>query len=301
MTTDYYGRPAIKRSHYRWRIISYFFVGGMAGSLQLIATLVDAVGSRRDRDVVRAGRWLALLGAMVCPVLLVMDLHYPRRWFNMLRIVRLTSPMNIGSWSLAAFGTCSGIAAGAELLDDTGLSALGRFATGFGWPAALFGCVLSIYTGSLLSATSVPLWASVPRLLPALFGASSVSTATALLSFFVHHRETARRLERVSLVSSLAQLVLGQLVEREWRRQGLAEVVEREPVRSAYQVGALGAGTVLPLAIHTLQTVTGSHSDRLSKLASICTLAGAYAERAVIVLAGNQSADDPRMYLQWTR
>jgi len=301
MTIDYYGRPAIKRSHYRWRIISYFFVGGMAGALQLIATLVDAVGSRRDRGLVRAGRWLALLGALICPVLLVLDLHYPRRWFNMLRIVRLTSPMSIGSWSLAAFGTFSGLTAGAEVLDEMGLSALGRFAGGFGWPAALFGCVLSIYTGSLLSATSVPLWASVPRLLPALFGASSMSTATAVLSFFARQRETARRLERVSIVSGLAQIVLAQLIEREWRRHGLSEVVEREPTRSAYQIGALGVGTVLPLAIHMLQTVAGSHSRGLSRFAALCTLAGAYSERATIVIAGNQSADDPRLYLQWTR
>ena len=72
-------------------------------------------------------------------------------------------------------------------------------------------------------------------------------------------------------------------------------------MRSAFQVGALGVGTALPLAIHSIEIATGSHSHLLSRLAAVCTLAGAYTERAAIVIAGNQSADDPRLYLEWTR
>src|SRR5687768_6375194 len=101
----YYDWPTVKSSHYRWLITTYFFVGGLAGAAQLIATIVDLVGGRRDRGVVSAGRYLALAGALLSPLFLIKDLHTPSRWYNMLRIARATSPMSIGSWTLALFGT----------------------------------------------------------------------------------------------------------------------------------------------------------------------------------------------------
>jgi formate-dependent nitrite reductase membrane component NrfD len=116
--TTYYGLPAVKASHYRFLISTYFFVGGLAGASQLIAQIVDSFGGSQDRPLVRAGRYIALLGALASPALLIKDLHTPSRWYNMLRIFRPTSPMSIGSWTLAAFGTCSGLAAFGLVLDD---------------------------------------------------------------------------------------------------------------------------------------------------------------------------------------
>src|SRR5581483_12442973 len=66
----YYELPAIKASHYRWLVVSYLFVGGLAGAAQLIATLADLAGRRRDRALVRGGRYLALAGALLSPALL---------------------------------------------------------------------------------------------------------------------------------------------------------------------------------------------------------------------------------------
>src|SRR5581483_11402199 len=60
----YYDRPVVKRSHYGWLIASYLFIGGLAGAAQIIATLADLLGGRRDRGVVRAGRYVALTGAL---------------------------------------------------------------------------------------------------------------------------------------------------------------------------------------------------------------------------------------------
>src|SRR5947209_4495965 len=52
----YYELPAVKPSHYNWLIIEYFFVGGLAGSSQVLATVADLTGGRRrrNRSVVRA-------------------------------------------------------------------------------------------------------------------------------------------------------------------------------------------------------------------------------------------------------
>ena len=105
---SYYGRPAVKASPYGWKVALYTFLGGLAGSAQVIATLADLVSPRKHRALVKAGRVLAAVnGALLGPALLVLDLHTPQRWYNMLRIFRRTSPMSIGSYVLTAFGAFS--------------------------------------------------------------------------------------------------------------------------------------------------------------------------------------------------
>ena len=204
-TPTYYGRSAVKPSDWRWLIVSYFFVGGLAGAAQLIATIVDLRGHHRDRTLVSAGRYVALLGALASPVLLTADLKTPSRWYNMLRVFRHTSPMSIGSWTLLTFGTSSGLAAlgqvGADVFGWRPARAVARLS---GVPAALSGGLLAIYTGSLLSATSTPLWAVAYRWLPAMFGLSATVTASAALSLVLDRAGGAqlskRRLERLALV-----------------------------------------------------------------------------------------------------
>src|SRR5581483_6400659 len=205
---SYYGRPAVKASQYRWLIASYLFVGGLAGAAQVLAAVADLFGRERDRPVVRAGRYVALAGALLSSIFLIADLHTPQRWYNMLRIFRRTSPMSFGSWTLATFGTFSGLAAAAQALEDL----WGRRLPGlvlarlFCLPAAAAGVVMSYYTGILLSATSTSLWAAAYRLLPALFATSAMSSATAALSLLTTAagvpKSVRRRLERIALAAS---------------------------------------------------------------------------------------------------
>jgi formate-dependent nitrite reductase membrane component NrfD len=294
----YYGRPVVKRSHYGWLIVSYFFLGGLAGAAQLIAQLADIRGGRHDRQVVRCGRYVALLGALASPVLLIKDLHTPSRWYNMLRIVRPTSPMSIGSWTLLGFGTCSGFAALGQLVDDLSRGAAGRgLGRTFGLPAALFGMVMAIYTGTLLSATSTPLWAVAYRHLPALFGATSTASATAGLSLGVAlagaPAAVSRRLDRLAVFAGAAQLALMLSTQRVWQRAGLTS-----SQGSALRLAILAAGVVGPLVVNVLHVLTGRRSARLAYLAAMATLIGAYAERAEVVFAGNASADRPEEYFR---
>ncbi|HBY94045.1 MAG TPA: polysulfide reductase NrfD [Chloroflexi bacterium] len=303
---SYYEWPAVKASHYRWLVATYLFVGGLAGAAQLIATVADLLGQTRDRTIVRTGRYLALVGAMVSPVLLILDLHYPRRWFNMLAIFRSTSPMSIGSWTLLGFGTLSGLAAVGQALEDLLGATIGRqMARLFGLPAAASGAMTSIYTGTLLATTSVPLWASAHRLLPAWFGASSTASASAALSLILNAagapKSIRRRLERLSLVAAAAELGVALAMTRRWTEQRLATPLERQPIKGVYYVGVLGLGMIGPLIVHAVQTLTGRHSRTMSSVADIATLAGAYAERAVVIFAGNNSARRPTDYFEFTQ
>lgn len=299
----YYERAALKPTDWRWLIISYFFVGGMAGAAQFLAGVVDLLGRERDRPLVSAGRYLALAGALISPMLLVADLKTPERWYNMLRIFRRTSPMSIGSWALFAFGGFSGIAALAQALDDIfNVRLMRTLARAAGVPAALAGALLATYTGSLLSATSTPLWAAGYRLLPALFGVSGTSTATAALSLVLHRMRapasSIRRLDRVALAANMLELVLSLRLDTVWKEQELDAPVAEPPLSLPYRGGALGLGIVAPLLVHLLQLVTGRELRGLAVSASLAALFGGYAQRAVLVLAGKKSAERPVDYFR---
>ena len=40
---------------------------------------------------------------------LVHDLGRPERFLNMLRVVKLTSPMSVGTWILSGYSACAGV------------------------------------------------------------------------------------------------------------------------------------------------------------------------------------------------
>lgn len=300
----YYGLPAVKPSPFGTLISTYFFVGGLAGSALVLASVADLVGGKRQRGVVRAGRSLALAGSLVSPVLLIADLHAPKRWYNMLRIVRPTSPMSIGSWTLAAFGTLSGLAVVVQRWEDRAGSRrarrLGKLLSLLGIPA---GAMMSVYTGTLLSATSTPLWAAVPRLLPALFGASAASTAAAAINLTLQASgadDAERRgVEAFGVVAETVELALVKATHDAWRAEGL-DAPLREPPLGAALVGAVGLGVVLPLALHGVQALTGRRSRVLSAVASVSTLAGGLLLRTAVLFAGNRSARRPEDYFHFT-
>src|SRR3546814_20363040 len=69
---------------------------------------------------------MATAGSAAGAVLLIIALRTPRRWYNMLRIFRPTSPMSFGSYILTAFGGFSALTLLGEFVDGRGR--LGRAA-----------------------------------------------------------------------------------------------------------------------------------------------------------------------------
>lgn len=302
----YYERPALKPSHWGWLVGSYYFVGGLAGAAQLIATAADLAGSSRDRTVVRAGRYVALVGVLASPPLLIADLRTPARFYNMLRIFRRTSPMSIGSWTLVVFGLSSTLAATAEALDQvTGLPGARAAARWCGVLGAAAGALMASYTGALSASTSVPLWAAAPRGLPALFGVSSATSALATLTLLGEvvgaPLATQRRLERLALAAGAAHLTLLRGTERAWRQHGVSAPIERGRLGALNRGGALGVGVLAPLGVHVVQQVIGRRSRVASFAAAVATIIGVFIEKVTIVFAGNESARRPADYFRFTQ
>jgi formate-dependent nitrite reductase membrane component NrfD len=105
---SYYGQPVIKEPTWTWEIPMYLFSGGLAGASAGLACLSELRG---EDDLARRAWAAAFAGVAVSPVLLISDLGRPSRFFNMLRVFKVTSPMSVGSWIISAGGLTISIAA----------------------------------------------------------------------------------------------------------------------------------------------------------------------------------------------
>jgi Polysulphide reductase, NrfD len=186
----YYGQAVVKPPVWTWEIPLYFFFGGMAGMSAVIAS-----GSIlfHHVDVARMAMWIAAIGgAVISPVLLIMDLGRPRLFLNMLRVFKHRSAMSMGAWILSAFGAC--VVPGLIALElhvhqffPGALDQLLRIAAGiFIFGSAIFGTLLATYTGVLIGATAIPAWFLHRTLLPIHFGTAGLGSAAALLELLGH-------------------------------------------------------------------------------------------------------------------
>ena len=178
---SYYGLPIVKPPVWTWEVPLYFFVGGAAGASSVLALTAQLTGA--SRALVRDARWIAAIGAAASGPLLILDLGRPERFLNMLRVFKPQSPMSVGAWTLSIFGTTTG---GAVIADMLGMKRIGDASA---FAAALSGLVMATYTGVLLGATAIPVWATHARTLPIHFGASALASATALLTLRGHDEQ----------------------------------------------------------------------------------------------------------------
>src|SRR5216683_2890303 len=194
----YYGQPVVKPPVWTWEIPLYFFMGGMAGMSAVIASgavifhHVDP-SLATNVDLARAAMWLAAIaGAVLSPILLIMDLGRPHLFLNMLRVFKHRSAMSMGAWILSAFGACAvpGLIAlelHAHHIFPGTLDQLLRIAAGlFIFGSAIFGTLLATYTGVLIGATAIPAWFLHRSLLPIHFGTAGLGSAAALLELLGH-------------------------------------------------------------------------------------------------------------------
>jgi formate-dependent nitrite reductase membrane component NrfD len=298
---NYYGIPPIKKAHWTWQIPLYFWIGGIAAGVQLFTTLANVLG-HKDEALIRIGRYTALVTMILSPVLLIWDLGRPERFYNMLRIWKLRSPMSNQSWSLVVYGNLSGLIAARQAAEDglLGRNFLSRLLVKV-VPARLLGVLalpvalfVGSNTGTLLSATSVPIWARNWALMGPTFLASGVSTALSYLSLVLHlghwgEKKTLhvlRRAERLTLLLETVLIAASLLRMGRWGKPLFSK--EIGPV---FVGGTLFAGIAAPFAL-----LFGKETRGKSILASVLVLLGGLAFRFAVVLAGRESADDPEAY-----
>jgi formate-dependent nitrite reductase membrane component NrfD len=303
----YYDHPVLQKAHWKWEIVVYFFAGGAAAASSALAALAARGGDPDDAQLVRNGRYTALAGALLSGALLVKDLGRPERFLNMLRIVKLKSPMSVGVYVLSAFSTNAALRALEQLRADRILP--------FGAPGwialpvrVLSGApstaLMASYTGVLLSATAIPLWFTGRRHIPAIFACSAASTGAALqnalLALTGGSPRTSKKLETVELIASLAEAALLLHWERSAGETGKPLFTGARGSR--LKTATLGLGIALP-ALLMLPSLLARKPPRKQHrvrtlLAAAGALYGGYVLRESVVHAGRDSADDPRAYLR---
>jgi DMSO reductase anchor subunit len=277
--TSYYGKPVLNPPVWKsLDIAGYFFLGGLAGAGSVLAAAAQLTGRPATARALKISSVLAISGSAAA---LVHDLGRPARFANMLRVIKPTSPMSVGSWLLAAYGPAAGAAA---ILDVTGLfPRLGRAATA---GAAALGPAIATYTAVLAADTAVPAWHESYRQLPFVFVGSAAAAASgmALITSPLTENAPARS---AAVFGATLELAAAKLMEHrlgivgETYRQGKAGRLMRA-AEALSVAGAAGAATL------------GGRSRTAAALGGAALLTASACTRFGVFYAGIRSANDPK-------
>jgi len=285
----YYDRPVLKKPVWVWAVPVYLYLGSTTGAALVLGAATQLV-DRRPSPLVRRCRWIGAAGTMLGTACLIYDLGRRERFLNMLRVFRPTSPMNMGSWILAAAGSLSSVAA-------AGSSTRGRFqhfSGAAGLLAGIVGLPLAGYTGVLLANSAIPIWQESRRTLPVLFiasGMAAAGSALELLDLPKRERNMARTFGNIGQAAEIAATVA---LQREVS-SAAAEIARpfNRGVSSLLWRAAQALGT-----IGLVLSLWPGDGRRRRIAAGICGTAGALSLRFGILQAGRSSAMDPRATLR---
>jgi formate-dependent nitrite reductase membrane component NrfD len=189
----------VQAPEWRWYILGYFVLAGLAGGCYTLGTLLRLFGRPADEPAARLCFLLALPLLVVCPILLTLDLGHPLRFWHMVVDTgaggpglnfKYWDPMSLGVWALLVAGifatlTFLEVVAVDERHPYPGSHTVARLLGGHAGRVvnvlgSLFALFIAGYTGVLLSVSNQPVWSDTWAL-GGLFLASGMSGAAALV------------------------------------------------------------------------------------------------------------------------
>lgn len=291
--TTYYGRPIVKPPVWKPEIPFYFFFGGLAGASAVLASAATFA----DRPELARRAWVgAFVGVTVSPLLLIKDLGKPSRFLNMLRVFKITSPMNVGAWLLLANGGATSLAAGLNLLDEDRRGGAPEVA------AAVLGAPLATYTAALVTHSAIPAWSEARKEMPFVFAASATASAAgaAMLTVPAGEAEPARRL---GVLAALAEEGVTALMHK---RLGFLSDAYKKGTAGKFEKAAractLGGAAAFLLSDPDFPIpLSKRRRSTLSVAGGALLLAGSVCKRWSVFKAGFQSAEDPTQVIETQR
>ena len=284
-SSSYYGQPIVRRPGWNHiDIVGYFFLGGLAGASSVLAVVDQRLGCHR---ACRRAQLTAAGSAVASLPLLVHDLGRPERFINMLRVLKPTSPMNLGSWLLAAYVPATITAAIGHV--DGRVRPLTRAA---GWIAAGLGSAMSTYTAVLLADTAVPAWHDGGDELPFVFmGSSAMAAGGIAISIAPGGDSGAAR--RFGVAGALVELLATRRLHR--------EVGSTRPAYERGVAGTMSQASRLLAVTGSLATVGARRWPRAGRVGGLALVAASGLTRLAVFHAGLASADDPRYAVESQR
>jgi hypothetical protein len=274
---SYYGHPIVKAPPWGDDVPWYLFTGGLAGGSATLGLAARLAGNHRLANDAMAA---SAAGVAVSLPLLIRDLGRPERFHHMLRLVKPTSPMNVGSWILAVLAPA---ATGAAVAERLGIfPRLRRVAEVV---AGVLGPPLATYTGVLMADTAVPAWHGAGQELPLLFAGGAAASAGGLAAMVVPPSE-AGPARRLAVGGALVELGAAEVMKR---RLGPAEELYRSGSARRFSrlaTATAGAGALL-LGLGGRRRAAAAAGGALLLASSVC-------HRFAVHRAGIASAADPR-------
>jgi polysulfide reductase chain C len=167
-------------------VLDVFFAGLAAGAF-CFAVLASRRAGESYQACARSAALLAPLSVAFGLSMLILDLRYKTRFWFTMTVFNNDSPMSLGVWLLTLFSIIAALyaifwipASARERIPVIGrwrLWSRQRVRDMLGLAGVPVAVLVSIYTGVLLSATSIPIWRNLA--LPVLFCFSSMATGFA--------------------------------------------------------------------------------------------------------------------------
>lgn len=220
---------------WHWQIPSYLFLGGLAAGLMFFAALFTI--QRKEEKFPTAVKWASFLipvSLFLGLFMLFLDLKHKLYFWQLYTVIRLQSPMSWGAWTLMIVTPLSLIWCISYLEDlfdlwsgsykwcDSMIGCIRRFIEKrkwigkfinwagknriiLAWLMIVYGSILGIYTGILLSAFNArPLWNT--SLLGPLFMVSGFSTAAALIMWMSKEHDERIAFGKIDLILIAVEL-----------------------------------------------------------------------------------------------
>ncbi len=280
--SGYYGEAVVRPPVWTWEIPVYFFVGGLAG---MAPTIAAAALLKHQPGIALTAMWLAAIGAIISPILLVLDLGRPLMFLNMLRVFKWRSPMSVGAWILSFFSPHAvlGLIALELHLHHVFGGVLGTviriLAILMIAGAVLYGLGLATYTGVLVGATAIPAWFLHRVLLPIHFGIAGLGSAAAACELLGHH---APALNAIGYAAAAIETALWIWLEMDKHGKADRALHEGKPG------WMIRGGELLTGPLSLVLRLVG-----VAPFAGISFLCGAFVSRFGWLEAGRASGKDP--------
>lgn len=274
--TTYYDRPVVKPPVWKPEIPLYFFFGGLAGASSVLAAVATFLGRP---ELARRAWFGAFLGVTVSPVLLISDLGKPVRFLYMLRVFKVTSPMNLGAWLLSANGATTTLGAALNLFRRDRKGGAPEIA------AAAMGAPLATYTAVLITNSAIPAWSEARVEMPFVFGASAAASAAGAAAITVPAADAAPA-RRLGIAAAAVEEAATLLMHKRLGKRLAASYTEGAPGRLGKLARGLTLGGAAALA-------AAGNRRPVAATGGALLLAGSLCKRWSIFKAGFASAEDP--------
>ncbi len=289
---------------WEYQIWLEMWLGGMAGGAFLSAFLFERFSGGDNKQLLRPAAFLSVPLVALALILSLLDLGEPMRFWHMLVVVKPLSPMWLGAFLLVPFAGIAFLMAILWIIEGRMAEEKGKGLRAvisiLGWINLLVSAVLIAYSGVLLSATNVPLWAGTD-ILPPMFVVSAVATGVAILLFssliyrgaWQIKGNTVGRLAGALPIVLIIQLVLVAafiVLAGSSKVEGAGEAVK------TLTTGSLAIPFWIVVAVFLVSiglTIAARGKDIEKKaerssivLSAVCVILGSLLLRAVIVIGG---------------